>query len=452
MNPRRARRFPRSALTGLFLVVLALAPHPSWSQSDDSPNDISSPSEEVAPSTSANETSPNVSRVEVPAPSDLAVRFYRTGNAWWIFNLLWSFVVPLVILGSGLSVRLRDLAKRWTGGSWYLVVLVYFGLYLTLVSVIDLPFAYLLGFARPHAYGLSNQLLSKWIVDMLKGFGIGLLAAALFLWIPYLLLRRSPRRWWFYTSLAAIPLFLFVLLVTPLWIAPLFNDFGPMQDKALERRILDLAERSQVSAERVFEVDKSVDTKAVNAYVTGFAGSKRIVLWDTLLDRLSDDEVLFVMGHELGHYVLGHVRESILISSLGVFVLLFCLHRASEFVFRRWGNRLQIHSLADPAALPLIIILLNLGGLVASPASLAYSRWHEHEADRFALELTQDNAHGAQAFVALQTSNLSFPYPGPVFELFRSSHPPIGRRVEFCNEYRPWESGVKLRYGDRFLP
>jgi Zn-dependent protease with chaperone function len=225
-----------------------------------------------------------------------------------------------------------------------------------------------------------------------------------------------------------------------------------MKDKALESRILALAARSQISADRVFEVDKSVDTKAVNAYVTGFAGSKRIVLWDTLLDRLSDEEVLFVMGHELGHYVLGHVRESIIVSSLGVFLLLFCLHRASDIALRRWGDRLGIHSLADPAALPLILILLNLGGLVASPASLAYSRWHEHEADRFALELTRDNLHGASAFVALQTSNLSFPYPGPVFRLFRSSHPPIGRRVEFCNEYRPWESGTKLRYEDRFLP
>jgi Zn-dependent protease with chaperone function len=433
----------------IFLLALTLASQPSWSQSPDT---SATTGNEVAQSEPALGVSVDNSRVEVPAPSELAVRYYRTGNAWWIFNLLWSFSVPLVILASGLSVRLRNLANRWTGGRWYLALLAYFGLYFTLVSLVDLPFAYLLGFARPHAYGLSNQLSSKWALDILKGFGIGLFAAVLFLWIPYLLLRRSPRRWWFYTSLSAIPFFLLVLLVTPIWIAPLFNDFGSMKDKALESRILALAARSQISADRVFEVDKSVDTKAVNAYVTGFAGSKRIVLWDTLLDRLSDEEVLFVMGHELGHYVLGHVRESIIVSSLGVFLLLFCLHRASDIALRRWGDRLGIHSLADPAALPLILILLNLGGLVASPASLAYSRWHEHEADRFALELTRDNLHGACAFVALQTSNLSFPYPGPVFRLFRSSHPPIGRRVEFCNEYRPWESGTKLRYEDRFLP
>ena len=390
--------------------------------------------------------------VPVPEPSDLAVRYYQTGNALWVLSVLWSFLVPLVILFSGLSVRLRDIARRWGGNRWYPILLIYFGLYATLSSLIDLPLAYYFGFVRPHAYGLSNQLLSKWLFDMLKGFGVGMITAVCLLWIPYLLLRISPRRWWLYSGLASIPVILFGLLITPIWIAPLFNDFGPMQDQQLEARILTLAERAQTPADRVFEVDKSVDTKRVNAYVTGFAGSKRVVLWDTLLERLEDDEVVFVMGHELGHYVLGHVHKSVALSSLAVILGLYLIHRSSVVILGRFGSRIRVRELIDPAALPLLLVLFSAWNFAISPASRAYSRWQEHEADRFALELTQDNHAGASAFVELQTSNLSYPYPGPVYKLLRSTHPPIGERVDFCNSYRPWQEGTELRYDHLFEP
>jgi Zn-dependent protease with chaperone function len=127
------------------------------------------------------------------------------------------------------------------------------------------------------------------------------------LWVPYLLLRRSPRRWWLWTSLAAVPFLILMLLVQPVLIAPLFDDFGPMQDKALEARILALAERAGIDGGQVFEVNKSADTDAVNAYVGGLFGTQRIVLWDTLLARLAPAQVLVVMGHEMGHFVLGHI-------------------------------------------------------------------------------------------------------------------------------------------------
>ncbi len=388
--------------------------------------------------------------VEVPPPSDSAVRYYRTGNAWWCFNLLWSLAVPGLILTTGLSRRLRDRAENLTRGQWYLALLAYFGAYISIVGLVDLPRSYWLGFVRPHAYGLSNQLFSKWALDMSKGFGIGLVAAALFLWLPYLLIRKSPQRWWLYTTLLSVPLSLFLVFVSPIWVAPLFNDFGPMQDRQLEARILTMAQRTGVEFDRVFEVDKSVDTRRVNAYVTGFAGTKRIVLWDTLLERLDEDQVVFVMGHELGHYVLGHLTRSLLLLSAVTLLTLYGVHRVGSLLIGRIGPRFGLRGLSDPAALPLLLILLDLFGLLFAPASLAWSRYQEREADRFALELTQDNQAGASAFVALQTNNLSYPYPGTLYKVLRASHPPIGERVRFCNEYRPWESGQSLRYGGRF--
>src|SRR5439155_5366200 len=212
------------------------------------------------------------------------------------------------------------------GKNWFFTVALYFLMLWLLVYVIDWPLNYYQGFVRPHDYELSNQAFGKWLGDSLKTLLIGLVAGCLFLWVPYLLLAKSPRRWWLYTGLLSVPFMFFVLFITPIWIEPLFNRFGPMKDKALEAKILALAERAGVDGSRVFEVEKSVDTKAVNAYVNGFLDTKRIVLWDTLLAKLSEREILFIMGHEMGHYVLHHLLQGVLFTGLLVLVTLFAVH------------------------------------------------------------------------------------------------------------------------------
>ena len=168
---------------------------------------------------------------------------------------------------------------------------------------------------RLHAYGLSNQSFGKWFGDSLKELGILIVLGALVLWLPYWLLKKSPRRWWLYAALAMIPFYFFVQLIRPVVVEPMFNQFTPIENKVLEAKILALAERAGIHGSRVYEVKKSVDTKTANAYVTGFLGTKRIVLWDTILNKLDDRELLFVMGHEMGHYALNHVVKGILFLS-----------------------------------------------------------------------------------------------------------------------------------------
>ena len=260
--------------------------------------------------------------------------------------------------------------------------------------LIDLPLSYHQGFVRQHAYGLSNQTLSKWLRDSLIGFVIQAAACVAFLWIPYLLLAKSPRRWWIYTAILMVPFLFLTMFVKPIWIDPLFNKFGPMKNSELEGSILALADRAGIEGSRVFEVDKSVDTKAVNAYVTGFWHTKRIVLWDTLVAELEQPELLFVMGHEMGHYVLGHVVRSILLSSIVTLAGLFLIDRLGRMLVNRYQSRLGFADLADIASVPLMIMLLEFAFLVLSPVGLAYSRHQEHEADRFALELTRTNHTG----------------------------------------------------------
>ena len=392
---------------------------------------------------------PSSDRVAVPEPSDKALAYHRSGNLLWVANTAWGLFVPGVFLWTGFSARMRDWAAR-IGRRWVFVVAIYWVIFTLLSMAIDLPRVYYEEFVRQHAYGLSNQTLGKWASDQTASLGVTLVIGALVLWIPYLLLARSPRRWWLYTAMLAVPFIVLIQLITPIWIDPLFNTFGPMKDKTLERQLLQLADRAGIEGGRVFEVAKSEDTKALNAYVNGFGATQRIVLWDTIITAMDRPQLLAVMGHEMGHYVLKHVWQLMAVAVLSILVLLYAVYRLSGALIARYSPRFGFTSLADVASLPLILLLVTVVSLVTDPFVLAFSRHVEHEADRFALELTHDNRALGTALVILQQENLGIPRPGRLSTWFRESHPPLGERIDFSNDYRPWESGQPLVYGEAF--
>jgi STE24 endopeptidase len=387
--------------------------------------------------------------VAVPQPSEKALRYFRSGNVLWAVDTIWGLLIPAVFLFTGLSARIRNWAQG-LGRKWFFIIGLYFVIFALINFVIDFPLSYYQGFVREHAYDLSNQTFGKWFGDSLKSLLVGVIVAFLFLWVPYFLLKKSPRRWWFYTGMLAVPFLFVVMLISPIWIDPLFNDFGPMKDKALEAKILALADKAGIEGARVFEVNKSVDTETVNAYVTGFLGTKRIVLWDTIIAKLDEKELLFVMGHEMGHYVLGHVVKGIFFFSLLILIMLYALYRSAGGLINRFKARFGFDRLSDIASLPLILMLMSIFFFVATPVALTFTRYLEHEADRFGLEITQDNHAAATAFVKLQEENLAIPRPGWLYKLWRSSHPTLGDRIDFCNSYRPWEKGMPLKYGGLF--
>jgi Zn-dependent protease with chaperone function len=173
-------------------------------------------------------------------------------------------------------------------------------------------------------------------------------------------------------------------------------------------------------------------------------------LWDTIIARMDDRELLFVMGHEMGHYVLGHVWQLVALNSLLILVLLYAAYRTTGALVTRWGHWFGFSDIADVASLPLLLLVINVGSLAVSPAELAVIRHLEHEADRFGLEITQTNHSAGTAFVKLQQDALGNPWPGRLFKLWRADHPPLGERIEFSNDYHPWREGGPLRYAPRF--
>jgi Zn-dependent protease with chaperone function len=388
--------------------------------------------------------------VAIPEPTGKAMDYYHSGNILWIVDNLWGIAILSLFLFTGFSGKIRDLAQR-IGKKWFFVVGIYFIFFVVIMFVIDLPLNYYEEFVRQHAYDLSNQTFGKWSDDSIKSLLVSIIAGFLFLWFPYLALKKSPRRWWLYVGIGSVPFLFLTLLISPIWIDPLFNDFGPMKDKVLETKILSLAERAGIEGSHVFEVNKSADTKTVNAYVTGFMGTKRIVIWDNTIARMTEKELLFVLGHEMGHYVLGHIWKLIFFFSFLILIALYVANRTAIVLIHRFTERFGFDRLSDVASLPLILLLFSLFSLVIiDPVGNWFSRSMEHQADKFGLEITRDNHNAATAFVKLQSDNLSNPRPGVLYKIWRANHPVLGDRIDFCNEYKPWEKGEPLEFEKDF--
>ena len=224
------------------------------------------------------------------------------------------------------------------------------------------------------------------------------------------------------------------------------------------RTAVNIARRSRMrgSIKKVEEAIKAGDKTAAAAALRAAqpeiqrGATKRIVLWDTILAKLNREQLLVVMGHEMGHYVLGHIWKLILSMSALIIAALYAVHRTSGWLIARYRDRFGFSHLSDVASLPLIIVLFSVAALVVTPIALAVQRHFEHEADRFGLEITHDNYAAATAFVKLQQENLGVPRPGRLYTWWRANHPTLGDRIDFSNDYRPWETNQPLVYADRF--
>ena len=378
---------------------------------------------------------------------------YRTAMTMNLFSTLYGIAILVVLLFLRVSARFRDLAER-VSPRRFVQVIVFAPLLLILIDLLTLPLS-LYGHQLQMSYGLSVQGWGSWFWDWTKGELIGTVIATLFVWGLYAFLRRSPRRWWFYGWLASIPVVLLLVLIQPVFIAPLFNHFEPLETK--QPQLLPELEKVihrgglQIDRSRMFEMQASDKVTTYNAYVTGIGASKRVVVWDNTSRDLTIPETLFVFGHEQGHYVLHHVWMSLSFVTFGLLLSLYLAHRFADGVIARWGHRWNVRDLADWASLPVILLLLNVFSLVGQPVSAAFSRYLEHQADIYGLEVTHglvpDSSQvAAHAFQKLGEKALSYPDPNPLYVMWAFDHPPIADRIRFAAQYQPWNDNQPTRY------
>ncbi|EZP78722.1 Zn-dependent protease with chaperone function [Parageobacillus genomosp. 1] len=370
-----------------------------------------------------------------PKELKLSEEYSRWKDLLFFLSVPYEWLIYFGLLAFGVAQALRTWVEQTA--KWFPVQSALYAFWLSLIiTALSLPIQFA-GYHLSRTYGVSTQSLASWFRDRLTDFFVHTVLLVLIAATLYWLIRRFERRWWLYAWMLCVPFMIFFMFIQPVVIDPLYNEFYPLKDKKLEAKILALASEANIPAEHVFEVNMSEKTNALNAYVTGIGSHARIVLWDTTLQRLNEDEVLFIMAHEMGHYVMKHIYWGL----AGYIVLaLFGLWLVSKLIrwsLGRWGRRIGIRRLSDIASFPLLLLLVSLLSFAASPLVNAVSRYEEHAADKYAIELTKNTDAAISSFQKLTKAGLSEVNPPLLVKLFRYTHPTMLERIVFLEEYAP---------------
>ncbi|XQY92723.1 M48 family metallopeptidase [Metabacillus sp. HB246100] len=354
-------------------------------------------------------------------------------------NFLYFVTVPFewfllfVFLLTGLSRKMQEWSQTTTKRSFFQSAIFFFWLSL-FITLLSLPVEWI-GYQISKTYHITTQSLHAWIKDQLIDFWVNYFLMALIVFVVLSLIRKFEKRWWLYAWLLSIPFSMFLMFVQPVVIDPLYNDFYPLKNKELETKILEIADRADIPAEHVYEVNMSEKTNALNAYVTGIGSNSRIVLWDTTLNKLEDEEILFIMAHEMGHYVMKHIYVGIAgYLLLSLFGLLF-IHLLMEKLIQRFGPLLKINSMKELTMFPLFLLLLGVLTFASSPLTNTVSRYQEKSADMYAIEMTNDYEAAIHSFQELAKTGLSQVNPPSLVKIFRYSHPTMLERIHYLEEY-----------------
>ena len=370
-----------------------------------------------------------------------------------IIDTAYSLLVLLAILALGIAAKYRDWAER-VSKYRFVQALIFIPLLMLTLTVLGLPLdAYQQSISRQ--YGLSVQGWGSWFGDVLKGQAVSLIILIVAIWFLMTLIRWSPRFWWFFAWLIAVPLVIFLIFLSPLVIDPLFNKFEPL-DKS-NPQLVDAIEQVtkrgglEIPRDRMFLMKASEKVTTLNAYVTGFGPSKRVVVWDTTIKNASTPETLFVFGHEMGHYVLNHIVIGIAATAVGLFFGFYLLYLIANWAFPRFQQRWHMRELSDWAAVPMLLLIFSLISLISQPINSTVSRQLEHNADVYGLEVTHginpdSQEAAAHAFQVLGELSLSYPHPSDFYVFWYADHPPIRDRVPFAHNYDPWSKGQQPKY------
>lgn len=358
---------------------------------------------------------------------------YFEGGYWLqLWNFLIGLIVAFFLLSGKRSAKFRDILAA-KAPNWLITPLYIIG-YILITSLLLFPMTVYQGFFREQKYGLMNQNFGQWFGEQIISLGLSLIMATLALWGIYVLIRKLGAAWRWWGAGAAIGFFALMMMASPVFISPLFNDYTPMEDGPLRTEILAMAEANGVPADNVYVFNISKQSDRVTANVSGFLGTTRISLSDTLLERTSPEGVKSVMGHEIGHYALGHVYEMLLQFGLVIFLGFVFTHWGYGWVQKRFGKKWGIGPLGDIAGLPLFFAVLSVFFFVATPITNTVIRSNEVEADIFGLNAAQEP--DGFAAVAMMLAEYRKIHPGPLEEFVFFDHPSGYNRVLMAMKWK----------------
>jgi STE24 endopeptidase len=359
---------------------------------------------------------------------------YFEGGYWLIlWDTLYAVVVAGLLLWLKISAWMRNLAQSITR-SRFLQVPIYVIQFVVVTTVLTFPMTIYENFFREHAYGLSNQTFLEWFGDFGKGFGVQLVAMVVLLTVIYAVIRGSRRLWWMWGAVVTVGFMAVMMLIAPVFISPLFNTYDPLKPGPLKTEILSLAKANGIPADNVYQFDASKQSKRISANVSGLFGTTRISLNDNLLKRCSEREILAVLGHEMGHYVLDHA--ALLLTWLGLLILV-------GFAFVNWGFRVlvaifggnwDVRTIDDPAGLPVLMALFSVFMMVATPVENTIVRTAETQADIFGLNAARQP--DGFATVTLKLAEYRKLNPGKWEEIVFYDHPSGRNRISMAMHWK----------------
>ncbi|WP_018662383.1 M48 family metallopeptidase [Heyndrickxia acidiproducens] len=361
----------------------------------------------------------------------LSEDYSKIRNLLFFLSAPYEWLFYFLILMLGVS-KLFEKWARQTSRFRVVQTAVYL-FWFSLVSFLcTFPLSYI-SYRFSKSYHISTQTFTAWMKDEVTEFWVNFLIMYVVITVLYALMKKYKQRWWLPAWLCSIPFTIFMMFIQPVVIDPLYNDFYPLKDKALEAKILALADKAHIPADHVYEVNMSEKTNALNAYVTGVGSNSRIVLWDTTLNRLSDREILFVMAHEMGHYVEKHlyfgIAGYILIMLAGLWLVAKIMARIINKNGKNWG----VDEVANLSSLPLFLLISSVLLFASSPLTNWASRYEEMRADKYAIRTTHDQEAGIKTFLILTKAGLSEVNPPLLVKLFRYDHPTMLERIRMLD-------------------
>ena len=383
-----------------------------------------------------------------PEKYEKAVAYSRATYRLHFVGAAYSLILLLIILSLRMAPGFRDRAERISRRR-FVQAIVFVPMLLFTFDLLKSPLDAYRHYIATH-FDISVQGWGSWAWDWTKGEIIQIIIASVLAYILYGMIRRSPRRWWLYFGLSSFPMLAFLMFVSPVVIEPLFYKFEPLA--ATRPALVEQIEKEvqhaglNIPRERMYEMKASEKLNAIDAYVTGFGSSTRIVVLDTTIVKMTTPETLVVVGHEMGHYVLGHIPKGIAFTGALIIVLLLLSYFAINRTLTRKQRQWAIRSVDDWASFPVILFFLYLFFFLAEPVSNTFSRYQEHQADVYGLEvihgIVPDSSEtAAAAFQTLGEVDLADPNPGAFIKVWLYSHPPLAERLTFARDYDPWSKG-----------
>lgn len=360
-----------------------------------------------------------------------AKKYSRTHQILSLTGSIIFFAVLIILIFTGLSKEIENIAFNYTSNN-YLALLIFLGIIGVGQGLINFPLDFYSGYILEHKYDLSNQTITGYFKEKLKGFVLGLVIGIPLMFAFYYILSNSGEMWWLVLGIVMFTFSILLGRIAPTVIMPLFYKFVPVENEDIKNRLLELCKKTGVKVQGIFTFDMSKNTKKANAAFTGMGKSRRIILGDTLMNNFSVSEIETVFAHEVGHYTKRHILKMMTVSTLVTFLGLFITAKLYEASLGYFG----FTAVNEIAALPLLFLYLSLYGLVTTPISNIQSRMYEWEADTFALETTKDKVSFVSAMEKLAEQNLADKTPNKIIEFLFHSHPSLEKRIQFGRDFR----------------